>query len=94
MVADLAPAATRGRYMAAFNLSWSAGLLIGPAVGGLVVGSSLRPGMWLLWAAAATALVAYAGWLGLRLPRRSITLLPRAELPPYLTVAPFVSDLA
>ncbi|MGH7608961.1 MAG: MFS transporter [Candidatus Dormibacteria bacterium] len=68
LVADLAPAATRGRYMAAFNLSWSAGLLVGPAAGGLVLGSFLRPGMWLLWAAVAAALVGYARWLGRHLP--------------------------
>jgi MFS family permease len=68
LVADLAPAAVRGRYMAAFNLSWGLGLLVGPAVGGLVVGSFLRPGMWLLWALVALVLVVWAEQLGAKLP--------------------------
>ena len=68
LVADLAPAAVRGRYMAAFNLSWGIGLLVGPALGGLVVGSFLRPGMWLLWAAVAACLIVFAERLGRRLP--------------------------
>jgi MFS family permease len=60
LVADMAPAAVRGRYMAAFNLSWGIGLLVGPTIGGLVVGSVVRPGMWLLWAAVAAGLVLWA----------------------------------
>ena len=68
LVADLAPAAVRGRYMAAFNLSWGVGLLLGPAIGGLVVGSFVRPAMWLLWAAVAAGLVVWAERLGRRLP--------------------------
>ncbi|HVC24053.1 MAG TPA: MFS transporter [Candidatus Dormibacteraeota bacterium] len=68
LVADLAPAAVRGRYMAAFNLSWGVGLLIGPTVGGLVIGSVVRPGMWFLWAAVAAGLVVFAERLGRRLP--------------------------
>jgi len=68
LVADLAPAAVRGRYMAAFNLSWGVGLLVGPTIGGLVVGSIVRPGMWLLWAAVAAGLVVFAERLGRRLP--------------------------
>jgi MFS family permease len=68
LVADLAPAAVRGRYMAAFNLSWGMGLLVGPTIGGLVVGSVLRPGMWLLWATVAAGLVIFAQRLGKHLP--------------------------
>jgi MFS family permease len=34
LVADLAPAAVRGRYMAAIGFSWWVGLTIAPAVGG------------------------------------------------------------
>ncbi len=69
LVADLAPAGVRGRYMAVFNLSWSLGLLLGPALGGLVMGTFLRPGMWLLWAAVALCLVLWAETLGGHLPR-------------------------
>jgi hypothetical protein len=54
--------------MAAFNLSWGVGLLVGPTIGGLVVGSVLRPGMWFLWAAVAAGLVVFAGRLGRHLP--------------------------
>ncbi len=68
LVADLAPAAVRGRYMASFNLSWGVGLLIGPTLGGLIVGSVLRPGMWLLWAAVAGGLMVFAERLGRHLP--------------------------
>ncbi|HEY6537462.1 MAG TPA: MFS transporter [Candidatus Dormibacteraeota bacterium] len=68
LVADLAPPAVRGRYMAAFNLSWGVGLLLGPAIGGLVVGSVVRPGMWVLWAVVALGLVLFARRLGRHLP--------------------------
>jgi MFS family permease len=68
LVADLAPPAVRGRYMAAFNLSWGLGLLVGPAIGGFVVGSFLRPGMWVLWALVALVLVVWAERLGRHLP--------------------------
>jgi MFS family permease len=68
LVADLAPPAVRGRYMAAFNLSWGVGLLLGPTIGGLVVGSVARPSMWLLWAAVALILVVWAERLGRHLP--------------------------
>jgi hypothetical protein len=54
--------------MAAFNLSWGLGLLVGPALGGVVVGSFLRPGMWLLWAVVALVLVLWAERLGAQLP--------------------------
>jgi MFS family permease len=68
LVADMARPAARGRYMATFNLSWSLGLLIGPSLGGLVVGSFLRPAMWLLWAAVSFGLVLWGRALGQRLP--------------------------
>jgi MFS family permease len=68
LVADMARPAARGRYMATFNLSWSLGLLIGPSLGGLVVGSFLRPAMWLLWAAVSFGLVLWGRALGQHLP--------------------------
>ncbi len=75
LVADMARPAARGRYMATFNLSWSVGLIIGPAVGGLVVGSQLRPGMWVLWATVFLGLAVGAGKLGHHLPN-SVNLPP------------------
>ncbi len=68
LVADLAPPAARGRYMATFNLSWSLGLLIGPSLGGLLVGSFLRPSMWVIWAAVSVGLIVWARILGRHLP--------------------------
>jgi MFS family permease len=37
LVADLAPASLRGRYMAVSTTSWQLGFVIGPAVGGVVL---------------------------------------------------------
>ncbi|MGA9775844.1 MAG: MFS transporter [Candidatus Dormiibacterota bacterium] len=68
LVADLAPPAARGRYMATFNLSWSVGLFIGPSVGGLLVGSFLRSSMWMIWAFVSGGLVLWARLLGRHLP--------------------------
>ena len=39
-------------------------MLLGPTIGGLVVGSVARAGMWLLWAAVALILVVWAERLG------------------------------
>ena len=77
LVADLARPALRGRYMATFNLSWSIGLLVGPSLGGVLVGSFLRPWMWLTWAAVAVGLAAWASLLARWLPEA----VNRAPLP-------------
>ncbi len=77
LVADLAPAHARGRYMATFNLSWSVGLLVGPSVGGILVGSFLRPSMWLIFAAISLVLVVWGRLLGQHLPES-------ANIPPGL----------
>lgn len=37
LVADLAPARLRGRYMALSSMSWEIGFVIGPAVGGFIL---------------------------------------------------------
>ncbi len=68
LVADLAPERLRGRYMAMSTTSWQVGFVIGPALGGLVLG--LAPlALWPL--AAAVCLLAGAGSLVLErsLPR-------------------------
>ena len=68
LVADLAPPRLRGRYMALSTSSWGLGFVIGPAVGGAVLGAAPLA----LWpAAAALCLVAGVGSLALerRLPR-------------------------
>ena len=37
LVADLAPARLRGRYMALSTMSWEIGFVVGPAIGGFVL---------------------------------------------------------
>lgn len=62
LVADLAPTRIRGRYFALSSMSWSLGSVLGPAVGGPVLG--WHPSLvWPL--AAAVCLVAAAGCLAL-----------------------------
>jgi MFS family permease len=69
LVADLAPEHLRGRYFALGAMSWSAGSILGPAVGGALLG--WHPlAVWPI--AAAVCLVAAVGCLTLerRLPER------------------------
>ena len=62
LVADLAPPRLRGRYMAVSTMSWEVGFIVGPAVGGFVLGAS----PFALWPLAALAcLAAGAGALTL-----------------------------
>ena len=68
LVADLAPDRLRGRYFALSAMSWSAGSIVGPAVGGPLLG--WHPlAVWPI--AAAVCLLAAVGCLALerRLPR-------------------------
>jgi predicted MFS family arabinose efflux permease len=69
LVADLAPDHLRGRYFALGSISWSAGSILGPAVGGPLLG--WHPlAVWPL--AAAVSVLAAIGCLALerRLPER------------------------
>jgi MFS family permease len=68
LVADLAPAHVRGRYMAVSTLSWEAGFIIGPAAGGFILAAEPLA-LWPL--AACVCLAAGAGALALErsLPR-------------------------
>jgi predicted MFS family arabinose efflux permease len=68
LVADLAPPRLRGRYMAMSTISWEVGFIVGPAVGGFVLGAEPLA-LWPL--AAAVCLVAGLGALALerQLPR-------------------------
>ena len=64
MVARVAPARMRGRYMATFGFTWPISQAVGPLGAGLIL-DNLDPR--LVWfAGAALALVAGAGFLGLR----------------------------
>ena len=68
LVADLAPPRLRGRYMAVSTISWDIGFIVGPAVGGFVLGTEPLA-LWPL--AGAICLLAAVGSLALepRLPR-------------------------
>jgi MFS family permease len=69
LVADLAPERLRGRYFALGAMSWSAGSILGPAVGGPLLG--WHPlAVWPI--SAAVCVLAAAGCLRLeqRLPQR------------------------
>jgi len=93
LVADLAPDRLRGRYFALGSMSWSVGGIVGPAVGGALLG-------WhplAVWpSAAAVCVVAIAGCLLLernlpeavrRTPRREPAA-PMTPLEPPLDLAP------
>jgi predicted MFS family arabinose efflux permease len=93
LVADLAPDRLRGRYFAVGSMSWSVGGILGPAVGGALLG-------WhplAVWpSAAAVCVVAIAGCFALerKLPER-VRRTPRREpagpmtpLEPPLDLAP------
>jgi predicted MFS family arabinose efflux permease len=62
LVADLAPARLRGRYMALSTLSWELGFVVGPAAGGFVLQAEPLA-LWPL--AAVVCLAAGAGALAL-----------------------------
>jgi predicted MFS family arabinose efflux permease len=88
LVADLAPERLRGRYFALSAMSWSAGSILGPAVGGPLLG--WHPlAVWPL--AAAVCLFSAAGCLALerRLPQR----VRRTPRPEPLTLTPLAPAL-
>jgi predicted MFS family arabinose efflux permease len=64
LVADLAPPRLRGRYMALSATSWQVGFVLGPAVGGVVLGT-VPLALWPLAAAVCLA----AGLLSLNVER-------------------------
>ncbi len=69
LVADLAPDPLRGRYFALGSMSWSAGSILGPAVGGPLLGWEPLA-VWLI--SASVSLLSAVGCLALerRLPAR------------------------
>jgi predicted MFS family arabinose efflux permease len=88
LVADLAPEQLRGRYFALSAMSWSAGSILGPAVGGALLG--WQPlAVWPV--AAAVCLFSAAGCLALerRLPER----VRRTPAPEPVTIAPLAQPL-
>jgi MFS family permease len=79
LAADLAPPQLVGRYLASASLSWQAGWIVGPAIGGFM----LQHAPLALWPAAAGINLGCAAWalaLDRRLPER-VRLTPRGERP-------------
>jgi MFS family permease len=79
LAADLAPPQLVGRYLASASLSWQAGWIVGPAIGGFM----LQHAPLALWPAAAGINLGCAAWalaLERRLPER-VRLTPRGERP-------------
>jgi MFS family permease len=77
--ADLAPPQLVGRYLALASLSWQAGWIVGPAVGG----TFLQHDPLLLWPTAAAVNLLCSGWalaLERRLPER-VRITPRSAEP-------------
>jgi MFS family permease len=70
LVADLAPAGLRGRYMAAIGLSWWIGLALAPTLGTQLLAASPRATL-VIAATVALATGAYALALERRLPEAS-----------------------
>ena len=88
LVADLAPDRLRGRYFALGSMSWSAGSILGPAVGGPLLG-------WhplAVWPIAAGVCV-FSAFGCLALERRLPEGIRRTPLPEPLTVTPLTPAL-
>jgi MFS family permease len=81
LVADMAPAHLLGRYLSLYTLTFTGSLALGPAIGGLLLGTS-PDAIW--WGGALAALLAGAVLfrLGDRIPD------PLHEAPPGLASAP------
>jgi predicted MFS family arabinose efflux permease len=88
LVADLAPDRLRGRYFALGSMSWSAGSILGPAVGGALLG-------WhplTVWPVAAAVCV-FSAAACLALERRLPTRVRRTPKPEPVSVTPLTPPL-
>src|SRR5579871_6750369 len=86
IVADLAPPHLLGRYMSLYGLAFTAGVALGPAIGGVLLGAS-PDAIW--WGGALTAALIGAG--SLRLGDRIPDPLLQAQCPPPQAVS--VADM-
>jgi MFS family permease len=81
LVAEIAPPHLLGRYMSLYQLSFMVGVALGPAVGGVLLGTSPDT-IW--WGGAAALAVTGAGFLrlGHRIPDPPHATAPRLESAP------------
>jgi len=89
IVADLAPPHLLGRYMSLYGLAFTAGVALGPAVGGALLATS-PDAVW--WGGALTAALTGAGLL--RLGDRIPDPLVQAQRPPPQAVSAADMDSA
>jgi MFS family permease len=89
IVADLAPSRLLGRYMSVYGLSFTAGVALGPAVGGVLLATSPNA-VW--WGGALAAALIGAGLL--RLGDRIPDPLVQVECPPPQAVSAADMDAA
>jgi MFS family permease len=82
LVADLAPPALTGRYMAVSSLSWQLGFIVGPAAGGFILAAQPLA-LWPLGALVCLLAGAWALAQERRLPRE-LRLTPAGEAPAAL----------
>jgi MFS family permease len=78
LIAELSPAATRGRYQGVFSLSWSAAAFLAPTLGGYVMQHAGNAALW-LGAAAVAGVVALGQLLSGPSRERRVTTLAASE---------------
>jgi MFS family permease len=83
LVNDLAPEDLRGRYNAAYTLSWSTGHIAGPALAGVFLSAGLAHPFFLALIAGCFVAAAYALRLERSIPpEANVISEPELELPP------------
>jgi MFS family permease len=78
LIADLAPPRLRGSYQGGYQLSWGTASLLGPSLGGLIMGRLGAPVLWLICLLVG-GLGALLHLLTAPARRRRLTTLPDAE---------------
>ncbi len=79
LVNDLAPDDIRGRYNAAYSLTWSTGNIVGPAVAGFMLGAGYSKELFIGLAVACLATSFYAVGLERFIPAKANTFADKGE---------------
>lgn len=87
LLAELSPAATRGRYQGVFSLSWSAAAFLAPTLGGYVMEHAGNAALW-LGAAGVAGAVAIGQVLSGPARERRMAALAASAKPPAAAPAP------